>query len=101
MWSGNGTTLTAGEKDLQTEFSETNTRQVDESTLMEAIEWKFIPAHTPHMGGVWERLERSITRIFKALVNDKLLPDEELKSYLCEVEKILHDRPLTKARDHP
>ena len=68
-----------------------NTGQVEESLLMEAIELKFIPAHTPHIGGVWERLVRSIKLIFKALENDKLLTDEELKSYLCEAEKVMND----------
>ena len=65
---------------------------------MEVVEWKFIPAHTPHMGGVWERLVRSVKRIFKALVSDKLLTDEELKPYLCEAEKIMIVRPPTTTR---
>ena len=30
------------------------------------------------------------------LVGDRLLTDEELTSFLCEAEKILNDRPLTR-----
>ena len=50
VWSDNGTNFTAGERELRAEFSEMNTRQVDKTMLMEAVEWTFIPAHTPHMG---------------------------------------------------
>ena len=48
------------------------------------------------MGGVWERLVRSVKTTLMALVTDRLLTDEELLSYLAEVEKVLNDRPLTK-----
>lgn len=40
-------------------------------------------------------------RILKSLINEKLLTDEELTSYLCEVERILNDRPLTRISDDP
>ena len=68
---------------------------------MEVVEWKFIPAHTPRIEGVWERLVRSVKRIFKAHVSDRLLTDEELKPNLCEAEKIMIDRPLSKASNDP
>ena len=81
MWSDNGTNFTVGEKELRTEFAKLNARQVEELMLLEAIDWK--------------------KRILKAIVNSKLLTDEELKSYFCEVEKIMNYRPLAKASDDP
>ena len=69
-----------------------NKRQVDESMLMDASEWKFIPAHTPQMRGVWDRFVRSIKCIFNVLVTDKLLADEILKSYLYEDDKITREQ---------
>ena len=64
--------------------------------LLEAIEWSFNPPHAPHMGGVWERLVRSVKTLLRHLVGDRLLTDEELLSFMCEAEKILNDRPLTR-----
>ena len=64
--------------------------------LLEAIEWSFNPPHAPHMGGAWERLIRSVKDILRHLVGDRLLTDEELLSFMCEVEKIMNDRPLTR-----
>ena len=53
------------------------------------------------MGGVWERLVKSVKTTLQALVADRLLTDEELLSYLAEVEKVLNDRPLTKMGSDP
>ena len=50
VYSDNGTNFTAGEKELSEEFARLNTKQISDDMLLEAIEWKFIPAHTPHMG---------------------------------------------------
>lgn len=101
VWSDNATNFTAADKELHGQLASMNQHQVEEDMLVEAIEWKFIPPHTPHQGGVWERLVRSVKRILKSLINDKLLTDEELTSYLCEVERILNDRPLTRISDDP
>ena len=48
------------------------------------------------MGSAWERLIRSAKEILRHLVGDRLLTDEELTSFMCEVERILNDRPLTQ-----
>ena len=53
------------------------------------------------MGGVWERLIRSVKKILKHLVGDRLLTDEELVSFMCEAEKIMNDRPLTRMGSDP
>ena len=48
------------------------------------------------MGGVWERMVRSVKELLRHLVGDRLLTDEELQSFMCEAENILNDRPLTR-----
>ena len=69
--------------------------------LVEAVEWTFNPPHAPHMGGVWERLIRSVKSLLRQLVQDRLLDDEELVSFMAEVEKIMNDRPLTRMGSDP
>jgi hypothetical protein len=84
------------EKELSGEIASINTKKLEDEMLIQAVEWSFNPPHAPHMGGVWERLIRSVKSILKHLVHDRLLTDEELLSFMCEVERILNDRPLTR-----
>ena len=60
------------------------------------IEWHFDPPAPSHMGGVWERLIRSVRRILKALLHEQTVNDEPLLTFMAEVERILNDRPLTR-----
>ena len=53
------------------------------------------------MGGVWERLIRSVRRILRALLHDRIVNDEALLTFMAEVERILNDRPLTRQENHP
>ena len=101
VYSDNGTNFTAAEKELQEEVAAINNERVEQDMLVEAIEWHFLPPYAPHMGGVWERLVKSVKTTLQALVADRLLTDEELLSYLAEVEKVLNDRPLTKMGSDP
>jgi hypothetical protein len=65
------------------------------------IEWNFNPPAASHVGGVWERMIRSIRKILRSLMTDQLVNDETLATILAEVEKILNDRPLTRLSDDP
>ena len=44
---------------------------------------------------------RSVQKILGALLKEQLVNDETLSTLLCEVERILNDRPLTSLSDHP
>lgn len=58
--------------------------------------WLFIPPATPHMGGVWERLVRSVKVAAATILDAPRNPDEEtLETILCEVEAMINCRPLT------
>ena len=96
VFSDNGTNFVAANKELAEEIATINDKKLQDEMLVQAVEWSFNPPHAPHTGGVWERLVRSVKSIFRHLVHDRLLTDEELQSFMCEAEKIINDRPLTK-----
>ncbi|XP_058456343.1 uncharacterized protein LOC131433768 [Malaya genurostris] len=57
--------------------------------------WHFNPPGTPHMGGVWERMVRSVKEAMRALDDGRKLTDEILATTLAEAEDIINTRPLT------
>ena len=59
----------------------------------------FNPPAASHMGGVWERLIRSVKNTLKALLKEQLLTDKALPTLMTEVELIMNDRPLTTGSD--
>ena len=72
-----------------------NQTRLRDSCLKRRIEWHFIPPSASHMGGVWERIVKSVKRVLRAVLKDVNVQDEALHTALCEVEKILNDRPIT------
>ncbi|XP_058828874.1 uncharacterized protein LOC131688562 [Topomyia yanbarensis] len=60
-----------------------------------ATAWLFNPPGTPHMGGVWERMVRSIKEALRVLDDGQKLTDEILSTTLAEAEDIINTRPLT------
>lgn len=59
------------------------------------IEWKFIPAASPHMGGSWERMVRSVKSVLMDILPEDGLREEVLRAALADVENIINSRPLT------
>ncbi|XP_058840825.1 uncharacterized protein LOC131696295 [Topomyia yanbarensis] len=58
--------------------------------------WIFNPPGTPHMGGAWERMVRSIkTAVELAYNNNRRLDDEALETFIVEAVAIVNSRPLT------
>ena len=53
------------------------------------------------MGGVWERVIRSVRKILRVLLREQLVSGEALRTLMVEVEGILIGRPLTPNSDSP
>ena len=75
-------------------------QKLDQNKLSEhfydpKIKWNFIPPASPHIGGSWERLVRSIKKTLYAIMPTRNPSDELLLSILTEVENIVNTRPLT------
>ncbi|XP_055590148.1 uncharacterized protein LOC129742292 [Uranotaenia lowii] len=94
IYSDNGTNLygpsrvlqeqmRAVHEDLATTFTTTSTK------------WNFIPPSTPHMGGSWERMVRSIKTAMEAANGERNLDDEALLTLTIDAEYMVNSRPLT------
>ncbi|XP_055632521.1 uncharacterized protein LOC129772999 [Toxorhynchites rutilus septentrionalis] len=95
FYSDNGTCFQGASRQLQEEISAMNETMATTFTNARTA-WKFIPPATPHMGGVWERLVRSVkTAIFSALNIPRKPDDETLKTIIYEAEALVNSRPLT------
>ena len=62
---------------------------------MKGIEWKHSPPHSPHWGGVWERIIREAKKHLSVLLGSDTLDVDTFTTVLAEVERILNNRPLT------
>jgi hypothetical protein len=99
IFSDNGTNLTLGCKELKKGLSELDVRKINEKMLQNHIEWKFNPPHASHMGGIWERMIRSIKTILSSMLSEQNVCDETLLTVFAEVELILNSRPITQLSD--
>ena len=98
LWSDNGTNFVGASRELD-ELFEFLTQQktqkvVSEFCSTQCVQWKFIPGHAPHFGGLWEAAVRSMKIHLRRIVSEVKLTFEELITVLAQVEACLNSRPL-------
>ena len=69
------------------------TGEISELCSTTNIEWKFIPEHAPHFGGLWESAVRSMKSHLKKVVGDSKLTFEELATVL----RSMHEFETTRS----
>ena len=47
------------------------------------------------MGGVWESLVKSVLRALRVITKDQRFTEDSLTTFLCEVESVINQHPLT------
>ncbi|XP_055605529.1 uncharacterized protein LOC129753709 [Uranotaenia lowii] len=94
FYSDNGTNFRGASRELSTEIKNANYEAARTFTNAET-EWHFNPPSTPHMGGIWERKVRSVKDAFKVITPQRQLDDEELVTFLAEIEMLVNSHPLT------
>lgn len=77
-----------------------NNKIVDALTE-EGISWHFIPARSPHFGGLWEAGINRVTFHLRRLMQGLSFTFEELYTLTSRIEAILNSRPLTALSDDP
>ncbi|XP_055590151.1 uncharacterized protein LOC129742294 [Uranotaenia lowii] len=94
IFSDNGTNFVGANRELKKQLNEIHLACADTFTNAHT-NWLFNPPAAPHMGGVWERLVRSVKVSMEALDDGRKLNDEILLTVLAETEALINSRPLT------
>ncbi|XP_065089851.1 uncharacterized protein LOC135711035 [Ochlerotatus camptorhynchus] len=98
IFSDRGTNFQGASKELRTVMQNIDQEQLMQEFTTPNTEWTFIPPASPHMGGAWERLIRSVKSNLYKLPWTRLPTDEILYSTLLEIENVINSRPLTDIR---
>lgn len=94
LYSDNGTNFIGANRLLQS-------HQIENFLLENRIEWKFIPPHSPHQGGLWEASIKIAKFHAKRVLGNSHLTFEDLSTVFCQIESIMNSRPLTPlSTDH-
>lgn len=103
IYSDNGMNFVGANRELR-ELAQllTDNAESIEKTINEiGISWHFIPAHSPHFGGLWEAGVKSTKYHLKRVADNAVLTYEELYTLLVQVKAILNSRPLTPMSSDP
>ncbi|XP_062703806.1 uncharacterized protein LOC134286238 [Aedes albopictus] len=94
IFSDNGTNFVGASNELAKQIKHIN-NECAETFTDARTKWTFNPPSAPHMGGVWERMVRSVKEAIRALDDGRKLNDEILLTVLAEAEGFINSRPLT------
>ena len=95
FYSDNGTNFKGASNELKKAVMGLNVNRLQERFTSTETKWIFNPPASPHMGGSWERLVRSVKKNLHAILPTRTPSDELLRNLLLGVENIINSRPLT------
>lgn len=99
IYSDNGTNFvgaTSELKELNTFLANSeNQNKIIDSLSRDNVSWHFIPARSPHFGGLWEAGVKSIKFHLRRIMGNAHLTFSQLYTLLTQIEAILNSRPLS------
>lgn len=98
--SDQGTNFIGARNELTVAKDELHRQQVKNFLVKNDCDWIEFNFNVPsasHMGGIWERLIRTVRSVLSSLLNElgTQLDDETLRTLMTETENIVNSRPLT------
>jgi hypothetical protein len=75
--------------------------RVQDFLTSEGCDWKFIPPHAPHFGGLWEAAVKSMKYQLRRTLGSHIATFEELSTLLAEIAVCLNSRALCALSDDP
>lgn len=100
IYSDNGTSFVGAYNELS-RFLKDNCNSLAEAAANERLNFHFVPAYSPHTGGLWEAGVKSTKFHLQRVLGDCKLTYEELNTVLVQIEAILNSRPLTPFSSEP
>lgn len=100
IFCDNGTNFVAAAKEIGS-FIQQMQEPVSDFAGQQSIKFSFIPAYTPHFGGIWEAGVKSAKHHIKRVIGNSHLTYEEMSTLFAQVEAILNSRPLCPLSPSP
>ncbi|XP_066927410.1 uncharacterized protein [Clytia hemisphaerica] len=94
-----GTNFKGADRVLGEEWMNIDRDKVIDYATKKKFEWKFNPPEAPHMGGVWERMIRSVKTTLQIIFSEQSINDFTLMTAFTQVEALINVRPLTANSD--
>ena len=105
IWSDNATNFHGSYNIIMHQqeltFNDKDQLQINEFCTRQNLDWKFIPARSPHFGVLWESSVKSFKSHFRKIVNNNPLTYEEMLTLINQIEAILNSRPITPMSSNP
>lgn len=104
LYSDNGTNFVGANRELKTNFDDAMAELSSAAAELLANQdttWHFIPANSPHFGGLWEAAVKSFKYHLKRIINQTIMTYEEFATLLTSIEAILNSRPLCQLSSDP
>ena len=70
LHSDNGTNFVESNKELKLALQEMDQRAISSDLRCRSIDWIFNPPSASHMGGVWERVIRTVRKVLNGLLQE-------------------------------
>ncbi|XP_018373216.1 PREDICTED: uncharacterized protein LOC108767714 [Trachymyrmex cornetzi] len=102
LYSDNGRNFVGAERILKQTWEKEDFKEcIQRFATAEKMNWHFIPARSPHFGGIWEAAVRSMKLHLKRTIGETSFTIAEMTTILPQIEAVLNSRPLTPVSDDP
>ena len=99
--SDNGTNFVAAERLMREAVAALDKAKIKATLADRGVNWHFNPPASPHFGGVFEAIVKSVKRALQTVLHRADITDEEFMTALVHAEAFLNSRPLAIISSDP